>query len=725
MCNFFKIKMSKSSRLNLIVALIVTLGTMGFFDFANATVISNIGTGKSCSTVCLENNTKGCTSIGTDASASNKYINTYINGKLFSQSTKTYSCSDVMTSSKVTPFTVQSLGTNCQCTPNIPTPILQSLAINGDLELTLFWGINGDATPITNYEIYRGMSSGAETFLKEVGKISSYIDYGLTNNTKYYYKVAAKTKDGIGEQSNEQSATAITYCTGVSTCTSWGTCTNGTQTCNPGGYSLIPAGCSAGSVLAPTQSCVPACTSFTYSDWSSCSNGTQTRTILSSVPSNCSGGVTPILSQSCTLSCVAGDPDTCTSWSSCTSGIQTCTGTYTSIPSGCTGSVSVPVRSCAVSQAAFSYGVYADRNTGNLSGYAWSDNIGWIKFGGLSSFPTGSGTSPQNAQLNSSNKLIGWARACAGTVNGDCSTMESRTDGWDGWISLAGTSVDGQYSYGVSLSGTDFSGYAWGSDAVGWIDFTGVHLSEAPIVPITISLSAASSSISSGDSTMITWSSAGADTCTTTENSSFFTSGTSGSKSSGALTGTTDFVTQCINSNNSATKSISVNVTTPPPLPNTPKGGGNECTGTDCEIVWQDDCALLEGQNLEGSYTLSCTDPGSPLGPDNPKPINIPATQMSTCSAKQGTSTDIYVNRDTTWTMTNSLGSISRTKWKGSNISGTASSDKSSYSKVYTTVGPKTISSAAVVTRSSDGTTFISACSASTTVKYVGTTGQI
>ena len=33
--------------------------------------------------------------------------------------------------------------------------------------------------------------------------------------------------------------------------------------------------------------------------------------------------------------------------------------------------------------------VTVDTN-GNMSGYAWSDNIGWIKFGGLSNFPSGS-----------------------------------------------------------------------------------------------------------------------------------------------------------------------------------------------------------------------------------------------------------------------------------------------------------------------------------------------
>ncbi len=110
------------------------------------------------------------------------------------------------------------------------------------------------------------------------------------------------------------------------------------------------------------------------------------------------------------------------------------------------------------------YGVNKNPNN-TLTGYAWSSNIGWIKFGGLSGFPTG-GTN-QDAKVDNNGNLTGWARACAGTAPGDCSTMTSRTDGWDGWISLTGT------NYGVDFnSGTGkFTGYAWGNDVVGWIDF--------------------------------------------------------------------------------------------------------------------------------------------------------------------------------------------------------------------------------------------------------------
>lgn len=103
-------------------------------------------------------------------------------------------------------------------------------------------------------------------------------------------------------------------------------------------------------------------------------------------------------------------------------------------------------------------------NAGAVSGYAWSDNIGWIKFGGLSGFPAGG----SNATF-AGGAFSGWARACAGTTSGTCSTMASRTDGWDGWISLSGTSPAYQADTDTNASYLPQTSGAWGSDVVGWL----------------------------------------------------------------------------------------------------------------------------------------------------------------------------------------------------------------------------------------------------------------
>lgn len=104
--------------------------------------------------------------------------------------------------------------------------------------------------------------------------------------------------------------------------------------------------------------------------------------------------------------------------------------------------------SCATSD----YGVNIDQLTGNFSGYAWSENIGWIDFAPSSGYPE----APNNgAKLEATGDVTGWAKALSADGNG-----------WDGWIKMSGS-----WSNGVKLSGSNFTGYAWGSDVIGWIEF--------------------------------------------------------------------------------------------------------------------------------------------------------------------------------------------------------------------------------------------------------------
>lgn len=105
------------------------------------------------------------------------------------------------------------------------------------------------------------------------------------------------------------------------------------------------------------------------------------------------------------------------------------------------------------------YKVTLDTTTNYLTGFAWSENIGWIQFGGLSGCPVGS-----CAAQRSGGTLSGWARA----VNGDGTTASPVVNGTDGWISLSSTNGGGG-TYGVSIGTSELDGYAWGSDVVGWI----------------------------------------------------------------------------------------------------------------------------------------------------------------------------------------------------------------------------------------------------------------
>lgn len=113
--------------------------------------------------------------------------------------------------------------------------------------------------------------------------------------------------------------------------------------------------------------------------------------------------------------------------------------------------------------------INADRT---ITGWGWSSNLGWIKFGGLSAFPSGGGTSAENARLTGTYPNLtwnGWARACSGTSGGNCSSMSNNTEAgaWDGWIALRGTNhaITSNMS-----SGMNADSYAWGSEVVGWVD---------------------------------------------------------------------------------------------------------------------------------------------------------------------------------------------------------------------------------------------------------------
>ncbi len=127
-------------------------------------------------------------------------------------------------------------------------------------------------------------------------------------------------------------------------------------------------------------------------------------------------------------------------------------------------------------------------NSGLFSGYAWSDNVGWISAN--QSDLTGCPSSPCWAKLDG-NTVTGWMKAL------------SASNGWDGWISLSGS------NYGVTINSDGaFSGYAWGSDVVGWLSFSGVSPAYGVTMnAISCTIAPSPSTITSGQSSTLTWAS--------------------------------------------------------------------------------------------------------------------------------------------------------------------------------------------------------------------------
>ncbi|MDO8514561.1 MAG: hypothetical protein Q7S50_03395 [bacterium] len=111
------------------------------------------------------------------------------------------------------------------------------------------------------------------------------------------------------------------------------------------------------------------------------------------------------------------------------------------------------------------YGISVDAN-GNLSGYAWSDNVGWISAN--TSDVSGCPTSPCAPKI-ANGALTGWLKVLSGG--------SAQSGGWDGWISLNGS------NYGVTFESGTFSGYAWGDVNVGWVSFALAHTTYVPNNP--------------------------------------------------------------------------------------------------------------------------------------------------------------------------------------------------------------------------------------------------
>lgn len=144
-----------------------------------------------------------------------------------------------------------------------------------------------------------------------------------------------------------------------------------------------------------------------------------------------------------------------------------------------------------------SYGVSVDTTNraaggaGAISGNAWSEHIGWVSFnradtGTPPAAPFNGSTGPI-AQVDwSTGKVTGWARALSGK-------SDPQAGGWDGWIKLSDDAVGVWTGKGVQIAANKFAGYAWGSDVVGWIDFApkvggldiGVQISAPPCTVAT------------------------------------------------------------------------------------------------------------------------------------------------------------------------------------------------------------------------------------------------
>lgn len=143
---------------------------------------------------------------------------------------------------------------------------------------------------------------------------------------------------------------------------------------------------------------------------------------------------------------------------------------------GCESDVGSACDDTATTSFPSGYGVRINTNPdssdyGKFFGYAWSSNYGWVSFyhNDVSSCGAGGGLEISGDVQNfintegSSQVLNGYARV----LNSDSS--------WDGCIRFSGSTDDGDsYATEIETAGSnlELSGWAWGSDVVGWVSFS-------------------------------------------------------------------------------------------------------------------------------------------------------------------------------------------------------------------------------------------------------------
>jgi len=125
------------------------------------------------------------------------------------------------------------------------------------------------------------------------------------------------------------------------------------------------------------------------------------------------------------------------------------------------------------------YGVNIEEN-GELTGYAWSENIGWIKFNDNydSTYDDGYPAPPYNSVQTGLDgtgyPLSGWARACSVFASGCSGALNLNRGGWDGWIKMQ----DGAY-IDSKFDPAQFRNWVWGGNpdsdpnksVIGWGTF--------------------------------------------------------------------------------------------------------------------------------------------------------------------------------------------------------------------------------------------------------------
>ncbi len=156
-------------------------------------------------------------------------------------------------------------------------------------------------------------------------------------------------------------------------------------------------------------------------------------------------------------------------------------------------------------------GVTLDTSANTWSGYAWSSNIGWLSYNPVdltsssvsspdsrtTSMPCPSTSTPSYNSV--SGAITGFGRFISGGI-------PTTAGGWGGCVQMDGVSFNS--------STNTLTGYAWGGDVVGWVDFSGVGMLPDNGAPMAQLLPASTQLPSTGGDVNLTWATLNVDSCT-------------------------------------------------------------------------------------------------------------------------------------------------------------------------------------------------------------------
>ena len=103
-------------------------------------------------------------------------------------------------------------------TPSIPsTAVISAVGGNAQNIISLTTGPSANGSPITGYNLFRGLTAGGESITPIASNVAlPYTDTGLTNSTQYYYRASAINGVGASPFSSEVSATPTAVAGAVS-----------------------------------------------------------------------------------------------------------------------------------------------------------------------------------------------------------------------------------------------------------------------------------------------------------------------------------------------------------------------------------------------------------------------------------------------------------------------------------------------------------------------------